>query len=159
MPFAEALAFVRDVPRSFAKADFLHEPRFDHGPPPVLSAELPVAAAFFGQQSLPFRSMAEARPVGGALVGLPIEADGPGWAQVDGEVSVIALGSHVSSLRYEFRIQVWLRLPEAEGWGGRALQRMIQRAGRDVLQRLDKAFPQALKEAAADGAPTAVPSG
>lgn len=153
MPFDEALAFVRDVPRSFAKAAFLQQPRFDLGPPPVLSAELPVAAAFFGQRSLPFRSMAEARPSGGALVGVPIEVEGPGWAQVDAEVGVLPLDGHTSSLRYQFSIQVWLRLPEAEGWGGRALQRMIERAGREVLRRLDVAFPQALQEAAAADAP------
>lgn len=148
MAYGEALAFVRDVRRSFAEADFLLDLGFETGPPPAVRAELPVAAAFLGQRSLPFRSLAEWRPRGGALVGQPMEVGGLGWAQVDGEAEVEALGEASSSLLYRFHVQVWLRLPPAEGWGGHALQRMVKRAGEEVLRRLDQAFPKALTAAA-----------
>src|SRR5690606_12848222 len=97
MAYGEALAFVRDVRRSFAEADFLLDLGFETGPPPAVRAELPVAAAFLGQRSLPFRSLAEWRPRGGALVGQPMEVGGLGWAQVDGEAEVEALGEASSS--------------------------------------------------------------
>jgi hypothetical protein len=88
LPTADALAFVRDVPRSLAHADFLRSLRVEGADPVVVVAELPVNAALFGQRLLPFRSELVPTPRGARLIGLPLEHDGPGWAQVDGEAEV-----------------------------------------------------------------------
>jgi len=146
---AEALDFVRDVPRSLAHADFLHELRLEGVEPRLVTAELPVNAALFGQRRLPFRSALEATPRGARLVGQRLEHDGPGWAQVDGDAEVVPSPTG-ARVRYRFHVQVHLRLPEAERWGGRALLRMIEYTAQTVLERVTAAFPAALDRAARD---------
>jgi hypothetical protein len=149
LPAADALAFVRDVPRSLAHADFLRSLRVEGTDPVVVVAELPVNAALFGQRLLPFRSQLVPTPRGASLIGLPLEHDGPGWAQVDGdaEVEPSPTGARV---RYTFHVRVHLRLPEAERWGGHALLRMIEYTAKTVLERVTAAFPRALETAARD---------
>jgi hypothetical protein len=149
LPPSDALAFVRDVPRSLAHADFLRSLRVDGHDPVVVAAELPVNAALFGQRLLPFRSRLETTVAGARLVGLPLEHDGPGWAVVDGEAEVAPEGSR-ARVRYRFHVRVHLRLPEAERWGGRALLRMIEYTAQTVLERVTAAFPHALELAARD---------
>ena len=146
---AEALDFVRDVPRSLARADFLRSLRVEGDDPAIVAAELPVNAALFGQRLLPFRS--ELRPTvrGARLVGLPLEHDGPGWAWVDGEAEVDPRPGG-ARVRYRFHVPVHLRRPEAERWGGHALLRMIQYTAQTVLERVTAAFPEALTSAARD---------
>ncbi len=145
----EALAFVRDVPRSLAHADFLHALHIEGVDPTVVVAELPVNAALFGQRRLPFRSELASTPRGARLVGLHLEHDGPGWAQVDGDAEIVPTPTG-ALVRYRFQIQVHLRLPEAERWGGRALLRMIEYTAQTVLERVTAAFPAALESAARD---------
>lgn len=149
LPTAEALAFVRDVPRSLAHADFLRSLRVEGADPVVVVAELPVNAALFGQRLLPFRSELVPTPRGARLIGLPLEHDGPGWAQVDGEAEVEAAPTG-ARVRYGFHVRVHLRLPEAERWGGQALLRMIEYTAQTVLERVTAAFPKALDRSARD---------
>lgn len=146
---AAALAFVRDVPRSLARADFLRSLRVEGEAPAIVAAELPVNAALFGQRLLPFRSELRNTPRGARLIGLPIEHEGPGWASVDGEAEVGAAPGG-ARVRYRFHVRVHLRLPEAERWGGQALLRMIQYTAQTVLERVTAAFPDALRAAARD---------
>jgi hypothetical protein len=143
----EAVAFVRDVPRSLAYADFIRSLAHDAGPPAVVAAELPVNAALFGQRLLPFRSELRLRDDGAELVGLPLDHDGPGWAQVDGVARVETRGS-AARVGYTFRIRVHLTLPEAERWGGHALLRMIRYTAQTVLERVTADFPAAIERAA-----------
>lgn len=144
---SDALAFVRDVPRSLSRADFLLSLRLEGEAPPVVVAELPVNAALFGQRLLPFRSELRTTARGARLVGLPLQHDGPGWASVDGEAEVEPAVSG-SRVRYRFQVRVHLRLPEAERWGGQALLRMIEYTAQTVLERVTAAFPEALRAAA-----------
>jgi len=147
LPCEQALAFVRDVPRSLAKADFLRSLRVEAG---MVHATLPVNAALFGQRLLPFTSALEATADGARLLGQPLDHDGPGWAWVDGEAHVAADPLEGSQVRYRFHVKVHLRLPEAEGWGGQALLRMIGYTAQTVLERVTAAFPAAIEAAARD---------
>jgi hypothetical protein len=155
---ADALAFVRDVPRSLSRADFLRSLHLEGEAPTVVVAELPVNAALFGQRLLPFRSELRHTDQGAALVALPIDHDGPGWAAVDGD-AVVERSPTGSRVRYHFKVRVHLRLPDAERWGGQALLRMIEYTAQTVLERVTAAFPQALGAAARDAEASLVGSG
>jgi hypothetical protein len=145
LPPDRALAFVRDVPLSLSRADFLRSLRVEDG---VVYATLPVNAALFGQRLLPFESALVTTRDGAQLLGRPLEHDGPGWAWVDGEAHVGPGANEGSRVHYRFRVKVHLRLPEAERWGGQALLRMIGYTAQTVLERVTAAFPAAIEAAA-----------
>ena len=150
LPPDEALAFVRDVPGSLARAHFLRDLTFEvceGGGVGVVTATLPVNAALFGQRDLPFRSLLHETPDGARLEGLPLDVPGPGWAQVSGAVCVRP-APHGSRLAYAFDIRVHVALPEPERWGGVALTRMIAYTASTVLTRVTDALPAAVADAA-----------
>jgi hypothetical protein len=113
-----------------------------------------VNAAFLGQRALPFESELVVTEAGARLVGRPLDPDGPGWAEVDGEaeVSARAAGGRTGGarVRYRFDVRVHLRLPEPERWGGRALLHMIEFTARAVLERVTAQFPAAIEAAAVE---------
>ena len=151
-----ALAFVRDVPTSLARADFLRDVAV--GPPDgegigVVTATLPVNAALFGQRDLPFRSRLHRTPDGARLEGLPLDVSGPGWAHVSGS-AVVTPAQGGSRLAYAFAIRVQVALPEPERWGGQALTKMIAYTASTVLARVTDAFPAAVAAAAEAAAKT-----
>ena len=155
LPWAEALAFVRDVPRSLARATFLEALTVVEGDPDLVRAALPVNAAFLGQRSLPFESELVVTEAGARLIGRPLDPEGPGWAEVDGVAEVVPLpapgrAAARARVRYRFDVRVHLRLPEPERWGGRALQHMIEFTARTVLERVTAQFPAAIEAAAAE---------
>ncbi len=159
LPRAEALAFVRDVPRSLAKATFLEALTVVPGEPELVRAALPVNAAFLGQRSLPFESELVVTEAGARLIGRSLDPEGPGWAEVDGEAEVApsAAGGragHGARVRYRFDVRVHLRLPEPERWGGRALLHMIEFTARSVLERVTAQFPAAIQAAAIEAEAT-----
>lgn len=159
LPRAEALAFVRDVPRSLAKATFLEALTVVPGEPELVRAALPVNAAFLGQRSLPFESELVVTDAGARLIGRSLDPDGPGWAEVDGEAEVAPLagaarGADGARVRYRFDVRVHLRLPEPERWGGRALLHMIEFTARSVLERVTAQFPAAIQAAAVEAEAT-----
>lgn len=156
LPPAQALDFVRDVPLSLSRADFLRSLRVEEG---MVHATLPVNAALFGQRLLPFCSLLLTTAAGARLQGQPIDHAGPGWAWVDGEAEVSPAADGGSRVHYRFHVKVHLRLPEAEGWGGQALLRMIGFTAQTVLERVIAAFPAAIEAAArdVDSAPPAPP--
>lgn len=148
LPRPHAIAFVQDVERSLSRADFLEGLELEPaGPRTRVRAALPVNAALFGQQRLRFESLLEPTPRGARLEGLPLPEERPGWALVSGaaEVSPAPGGSRVS---YRFDIAIHLALPEPEGWGGRALLRMIEYTAAQVLERISARFPEAVRSAA-----------
>ena len=151
---ADALAFVRDVPRSLSKASFLEALTVVPGRPALVRAALPVNAAFLGQRSLPFESELRLTEAGARLVGRTIDPEGPGWAEVDGEAHVEPIAAAerggAAQVRYRFDVRVHLRLPEPERWGGRALLHMIEFTARSVLERVTAQFPAAIQAAAAE---------
>lgn len=141
---SSAVTFVRDVERSLAAADFLTAlARNDDG---VVTAQLPVNAALFGQQRLRFRSRIVPTPSGGRLEGQDLD-DVPGWARVSGEASVVPQPDGCR-IDYRFDIEIHLSVPEAERWGGRALTRMIEVTADRVLARIAERFPHAVRESA-----------
>jgi hypothetical protein len=146
-PLEAARAFVRDVPRSLARAHFLRDLRVEGDDPVVVHASLPINAALFGQRELPFRSALTETDAGARLEALDVPAAGPGWAFVAGDAEVTREGD-VSLVRYTFTISVHVALPEAERWGGRALTRMIEYTASTVLARVAAAFPEAVARAA-----------
>jgi len=144
---ATALAFVRDVGKVLGRADFLKSVRVESGPPVVISAELPVQAASFGG-SLPFVSEVVETDLGARLVPAPAAVGAVGWADVGGEARVFGSGAAPSRLEYEFAVTVTLLTPAAERWGGRALLKMIEIAGANVLRRVVANLPRAVEAAA-----------
>jgi len=148
LPPGRAVAFVRDVPRSLRRADFLAELQVVTSNPPIVSAAIPVSAALFGQRELPFRSELHRTARGARLVPIDFDYDSPGWADVAGEAVVSPEGSG-SRLDYTFHITVHVRLPEAEHWGTQALVKMIAYTTRTVLHKVMNQLPAAVSAAAA----------
>jgi len=144
-----ARTFVRDVPRSLRRADFLADLQVVTSHPPIVSAAIPVSAALFGQRELPFRSELHHTPSGARLVPTEFAFDGPGRADVSGEAEVSPSGTG-SRLDYSFNITVRVLLPESDHWGAQALVKMIRFTARTVLQRVMDRLPQAVAEAAAE---------
>ncbi len=147
---AEAVAFVRDVPRSLAFAAFIRDMEvFTVGELRHVRAVLPVNAAFFGQQELTFESVLSPTVRGAELSPLPISEARLGWAEVAGRAEVQPLPSG-SRVFYDFDITIHLNLPEAEKWGGRALLKMIHFTAQRVLENIAADFPAAVQAAAAE---------
>ena len=145
---AEAVTFVRDVPRSLAKAEFIRDMEvFSIGELQHVRARLPVNAAFFGQQELVFESVLEPLPRGASLSPLPFSEVHLGWAEVAGRADVQPLPSG-SRIVYDFDITIHLNLPEPEKWGGRALMKMIHFTAQRVLENIAAEFPAAVQAAA-----------
>ncbi len=155
LPPEEARAFVRDVPASLSRATFLADLQVIESHPRIVTATLPVNAALFGQRELPFRSELHVVEAGAVLTGLPLEVDGPGWAEVSGSASVTP-GDAATRVDYGFIITIHLDLPAAERWGGRALLKMVEFTARSVLAGVVARFPEAVQEAAREleAAPT-----
>jgi hypothetical protein len=147
LPAEMARDFVRDVPRSLSQASFLADLQVVEGSPKVVTATLPVNAALFGQRELPFRSELTYTEAGARLTGLPLEPDGPGWAEVSGDASVQP-GRRGCRVEYSFCITIHLALPAPEKWGGRALLSMIEFTAKSVLQGVMASFPAAVRSAA-----------
>jgi hypothetical protein len=146
----DATEFVRDVPRSLAKAEFIRDMEvFEVGELRHVRAVLPVNAAFFGQQELVFESVLEPTPRGATLRPLPFSEPRLGWAEVGGRAEVQPLPSG-SRVLYDFDITIHLSLPEPEKWGGRALLKMIGFTAQRVLENIAAEFPKAVQEAAAE---------
>lgn len=147
---AEAVAFVRDVPRSLAYAAFIRDMEvFEVGKLKHVRAVLPVNAAFFGQQELTFESTLQPTVKGAELSPLPLSEPRLGWAEVAGRAEVQPLPSG-SRVVYDFDITIHLNLPEPEKWGGRALLKMIHFTAQRVLENIAAAFPEAVQRAAAE---------
>ncbi len=144
---AQAIRFVQDVARSLSRADFLEDLQVEKAPEPRVYASIPVNAALFGQQRLPFESVLVPTPRGAQLRPLPLVDAGPGWAEVAGraEVEAVPGGSRVT---YLFDIAIHLAVPEPEKWGGRALIKMIEYTASKVLERVCAKFPPAVQAAA-----------
>lgn len=142
-----AVRFVRDVRTSLSRADFLEDLTVEPAPEPRVYASIPVNAALFGQQRLPFESVLVPTERGARLRPLPLVDVRPGWAEVAGVATVEAAGTG-SRVTYDFDIAIHLELPEPEKWGGRALLKMIEYTASRVLERVCAKFPDAVEAAA-----------
>ncbi len=155
-----ALAFVRDVPASLARADVLEGVQVVPGTPPLVQAALPVNTALFGRRLLPFASELHETRAGARLVPSTVAEAGRGWAEVGGE-AVVAETLGGATVSYALDVTIHLELPPSERWGTRALTRMIEMTAQAVLRSLIERFPPAVAEAAAaygaEGAKSAAP--
>ncbi len=148
LPVKEAIAFVQDAETSLAKADFVTKLTVEPlGEKSVVRAFLPVNAALFGQQALPFKSVLVPGERGASLQALPLLDAGPAWAEISGEAEVTpSVGG--SRVHYRFDVTIHLKLPDVEHWGGRALSTMIRYTASRVLERVTSDFPAAIQAAA-----------
>lgn len=147
--FDDALVFVRDVSASLKYAEVLTDLQVIAGEPSVISASLPVSAALFGQHELPFRSALHPTGDGAELEALPVEARGPGSAEVAGSAKVRSALSG-SVVDYSFVITVRLRLPEGSKWGEKALLKMVNLTAGSVLRSVASRLEPAVARAAAE---------
>ena len=144
LPPAAATRFVRDVPLSLSKADFIENLQVADN---VVTAHLPVNAALFGQQRLEFSSRLHPTERGARLEALHLDTDAPGWAEVAGEAQVDSAPGG-SAVEYRFDITIHLKLPTPEKWGGKALVKMIEFTAQRVLENITANFPVAVQAAA-----------
>jgi len=144
---AAALAFVRDVELSLASSHLLEGLEVTGGQPQLVRASLPVNTPLFGRRELPFVSELHHTATGAVLVPAPAASDGRGWAEVGGEARVTpnGAGSHVA---YALNLTIYLRLPEADRWGTRALTKMIEMTAGSVLRQLSERLKGSVEQAA-----------
>ncbi|CAN5516499.1 DUF3809 domain-containing protein [soil metagenome] len=148
----EALAFVQNVQVSLRRVRFMQGlrvvPAGDRGSRARVRANVPVVVPLIGPYQLEFESALESTPRGARLHALP-PADGgkKGWAEVSGEAEVSPLPSG-SRLAYALDITVHVTLPEPEGWGGRALLKMVEVTAQKVVADITQDFPEAVGKAA-----------
>jgi len=141
---AAALAFVRDAGTALSRVQFLRG--LGTGPEGV-SGELVVTVPVLGEVDLPFRSRLEETPRGAALIPQPVEGE-RAWVEVAGEAQVDSAGS----VAFHFEFRAHLRLPQAEGWGGAAFEKMVRAAAARTLERVAGELPAGIAAAmAADG--------
>lgn len=143
----EAVDFVRDVRRSLSAATFLEGLTVSDGATPLVTARLPVDTHLFGRHDLPFTSELVLTEAGARLLPKDEVNSTVGWAEVAGEATVT--GSPSGSLvHYTLDLTAHLQLPAPEGWGTRALLRMVELTGERVMRELAERFPAAVREAA-----------
>lgn len=138
---AAALAFVRDAGRALARVQFLRDLRAG---PAGVSGELVVTVPVLGEVDLPFRSRLEELPRGAALLPQPVAGE-RAWVEVAGEAQVDGAG--VATFHFHFRAH--LGLPQAEGWGGAAFEKMVRAAAARTLERVAGELPQGIEAAVA----------
>ncbi len=146
----DAISFVQSVEHSLSKATFisnlqlLHEDTLGND---YIHASIPINAAMFGQHELDFQSLLISTPKGARLQALPFGTPKTSWAEVTGKAVVGALPKG-SVVHYDFDITIHLNLPSPEGWGGKALLKMIEFTAQQVLKRIAEEFPKAVQTAA-----------
>ncbi|WP_034386400.1 DUF3809 domain-containing protein [Deinococcus sp. YIM 77859] len=128
-----ALAFVRDAGRALSQVRFLRRLR---GNTRGVSGELVVSVPLLGEVDLPFRSRLSVTPNGAALTPQPIEEE-RAWVEVAGQAKVDEAGE----VTFAFHFRAHLTLPQAEGWGGAAFEKMVRAAAERTLARLAAELP------------------
>jgi Protein of unknown function (DUF3809) len=131
----QAVAFVQDVPLSLALVPFIRNLRLEGSD---VFADLRIDAPIIGEQLLDFHSRLEPSSDGARLIAL--ERDGKAWAEVAGVATVSAAGAS-AKIVYTLRIVVHLTLPLAEGWGGKAFEKMAHATAQRSIERLSLEFP------------------
>lgn len=128
-----ALTFVRDAGAALSRVRFLRDLRADSE---GVSGELVVPVPVLGEVDLPFRSRLTVTPDGAALTPQPVEGE-RAWVEVTGQARVGGAGS----VAFHFHFRAHLSLPQAEGWGGAAFEKMVRAAAARTLERLAGELP------------------
>ncbi|KEF33899.1 MULTISPECIES: DUF3809 domain-containing protein [Deinococcus] len=131
-----AFAFVRDAGVSLSRVRFLRGLRADAA---GVRGELVVPVPLLGEVDLPFVSSLHPTPDGAELRPQPVTGE-RAWVEVAGQARVSAAGE----MAFDFQFRAHLRLPEAEGWGGAAFEKMVRAAAERTLERLAGELPQGI---------------
>ena len=133
-----ALAFVRSPALALSKVRFVRDLSADAE---GIAGELVVPVPVLGEVDLPFRSALVHTPDGAQLV--PQSLGERAWVEVAGTAQVTADGQ----MHFAFDFRAHLSLPEAEGWGGAAFEKMVQAAATRTLSRVGQALPAGMQAA------------
>lgn len=143
---AQALAFVRDPARSLSRVRFL---RGLHAGPDGVRGELLVPLPLLGDADLPFHSALHLTPDGAALLPHPLTGK-RAWIEVTGQARVQER-EEGALLHFAFEFRAHLALPDAEGWGSAAFEKMARAAAGRTLERVARELPAGIAAAMAWG--------
>ncbi|MFC4426631.1 DUF3809 domain-containing protein [Deinococcus navajonensis] len=135
---AAALAFVRDPGLALSQVRFLRGLKTGAG---EVSGELVVTVPILGEVDLPFHSVVAATSEGAQLRAQPLVGE-RAWVEVTGQARVQG-----SEMHFQFGFRAHLALPEAEGWGGAAFEKMIRAAAGRTLERVAQELPASVTRA------------
>lgn len=136
---AAALAFVRNPGHALSRLAFLRDLQATGQ---QVQGELVVVFPVIGEVTLPFRSEIQATPSGAQL--LPVLLSGErAWVEVQGDAAL----QPESQVHFDFVFRAHIDVPEAEGWGGAAFEKMVRAAAARTLERIAAALPKGLEEA------------
>lgn len=136
---ADALAFVRDPAWALSGVRFLRDLQAGTG---GVRGELIVPVPVLGEVDLPFHSLLHVTDDGAILTPQPLEGE-RAWVEVSGQ----ARAEQVSAVAFDFHFRAHLSIPETEGWGGAAFEKMVRAAAQRTLARLARDLPQGIGEA------------
>lgn len=134
-----ALAFVRTPAQALSQLRFIRNLQAQGT---EVSGELVVPVAMLGDVDLPFVSEVELTPDGALLRPRPLPQE-RAWVEVQGQAQVTDSGQ----LHFEFQFRAHLQVPQAEGWGGAAFEKMVRAAAHRTLGRIAAALPGSLQSA------------
>ncbi|GGM18081.1 DUF3809 domain-containing protein [Deinococcus aerophilus] len=147
----QALDFVRDPARTLARLRFLRGLSAGDG---EVRGELVVPLPVLGEADLPFVSRLTATPDGATLTpqALPDER---AWVEVSGHAQVLEgtppdgdrTPGRVVEVVFHFQFRAHLSIPEAQGWGGAAFEKMVRAAASRTLDRVTQELPEGIREA------------
>nr|WP_274704798.1 DUF3809 domain-containing protein [Deinococcus geothermalis] len=128
-----ALAFVRNAGVALARVRFLHGLAADTE---GVRGELVVPVPVLGEVDLPFQSRLTVTPNGATLTPQPLTGE-RAWVEVAGEAQV----DEVGTVTFHFHFRAHLALPQSEGWGGAAFEKMVRAAAGRTLERVAGELP------------------
>lgn len=105
----------------------------------TLCAELVVPVPMLGEVDLPFCSVLSSTPDGALLTPQPVTGE-RAWLELAGRGR-----AEGTALHYHFQFTAHLGVPQAEGWGGAAFEKMVRAAAGRTLERVARELPEALR--------------
>ncbi|GGK24786.1 hypothetical protein GCM10008955_17990 [Deinococcus malanensis] len=140
---AQALAFVRDPAVALSQVRFLRGLQADgYG----VRGELVVTVPILGEVDLPFVSRLQLTSEGAELVP-ELLAGERAWVEVSGQ----ARAKESAEVHFDFQFSAHLAVPEAEGWGGAAFEKMVGAAASRTLERVARELPGSVARAMSAG--------
>ncbi|ACO46976.1 DUF3809 domain-containing protein [Deinococcus deserti] len=138
-PYAQSLAFVQDPAVALAQVRFLRGLQADAQ---GVRGELVVTVPILGEVDLPFVSRLQLTADGAALVPQQLAGE-RAWVEVSGQ----ARAGEDGTLHFDFEFRAHLAVPEAEGWGGAAFEKMVGAAAGRTLERVARELPDSVARA------------
>lgn len=133
----QALEFLRTPSVSLAKAHFLQNIQTLDT---ELSGELLVMVPILGQIELPFSSIIQIHDTGANLHAKP--HDKHAWLAINGQAE-----QQTEQLLFHFQFAAYIQIPQTEGWGSIAFEKMVRAAAHRTLERVTSALPESMEQA------------